>query len=209
MASFRAALADLGHPVTAREEARFVIGPPMAEVWANLLRPSGDNRVAEAVRIYRAHYAARGRHLNTVFPGIPDALGTLQAAAVRLLVATAKPRDIGAVIVGELGLGAWATATYGSVPGGALDRKEDLFAHILHTEQLDPARTVVVGDWRYDMAAARAHHLGALGAAWGYDSIDALLAAGAERIVPSPAHLADAVLTRLRPAPPAPPSAPP
>ena len=207
--SFRAALAELGHEVTAREEAGFVIGPPMAEVWASLLRPLADDRVAEAVRIYRAHYAQTGRHMNTVFAGIPAALAALREQGVRLLVATAKPGDIGAVIVRELGLDAWAAATYGSVPGGALDRKEDLFAHVLRAERLDLGRTAVVGDWRYDMAGARANGLRALGAGWGYDTADALLAAGAEAIIPAPEALPAAVAALRRPArlsrPPAPP----
>ena len=206
--SFRAALAELGHPVTAREEAGFVIGPPMAEVWAGLLRPLGDGRVTEAVRVYRAHYAATGRHMNAVFPGVPAALDALRAAGARLIVATAKPGDIGAVIVGALGLDAWAARTYGSVPGGSLDRKENLFAHILRTEPLDPARTAVVGDWRYDMSAARANGLAALGVAWGYDTVDELRRAGAEQVVATPADLPGAVLSRLRSAPPAPPPGP-
>ena len=170
----------------------------MAEVWAALLGPLGDDRVAEAVRIYRAHYAQTGRRMNAVFPGIPDALAALRTAGVRLVVATAKPGDIGAAIVGELGIGAWAAATYGSVPGGALDRKQQLFAHVVRCEGLHPGRTAVVGDWRYDMEGARANGLGALGAGWGYDTADALLAAGAEEVVPAPAALPAAVLRRLR-----------
>ena len=186
-----------------------MIGPPMAEVWATLLRPLGDARVADAVRIYRTHYAATGRRMNTVFSGIPAALAELREAGLRLVVATAKPANIGAVIVRELGLDAWAHPTYGSVPGGALDRKEQLFAHILRAETLDPARTVAVGDWRYDMSAARANRLPALGAAWGYDTPDELLRAGAEAIIPAPSALPVAVTTRLRRARPSPPPGPP
>lgn len=195
--------------MTAREEAGFVIGPPMTEVWANLLRPLGDDRVGEAVAVYRAHYAATGRHMNTVFPGIPDALDALRQAGVRLVVATAKPGDIGAVIVRALGLDRWAAATYGSVPGGALDRKEALFAHVVATERLDPGGCVVVGDWRYDMAAARANGLRALGVLWGYDTADALRAAGAEALVPAPPALPGALLSLRRTARPPPPPAPP
>lgn len=202
LASYRAALHALGHPVTPREEAKFVIGPPMLEAWAALLAPLGDDRVVEAVRLYRAHYAAEGRRLNTVFAGIPEALDRLHAAGLRLLVATAKPGDVGQVIARQLGLMRWMTAVYGSVPGGALDRKSDLFAHILRTEPLDPAQTTVVGDWRYDMSGARANGLRALGAGWGYDTAEALLAAGAEAIIGSPDELADAVLGRLRDVPP-------
>ena len=192
--SFRAALAELGHPLTAREEAGFVIGPPMMEVWANLLAPLHDPRVADAVRIYRAHYAATGRHMNTVYPGVPDALDRLAAAGLDLLVATAKPATVGVTIVGELGLDRWARKTFGSVPGGSLDRKHDLFAHILRAERLPPATTAAVGDYRYDMQAARSNQLRAVGALWGYDTEEALVAAGAHTVVASPAGLPAAIL---------------
>ena len=185
----------------------------MSEVWAALLRPlegtPGDDRVTEAVQAYRAHYARTGRRMNTVFPGIPGALSALRDAGVRLLVATAKPGDIGALIVRELGLGEWVSATYGSVPGGALDQKADLFAHILRVEGLDPGHTVVAGDWRYDMAGARANGLAGLGAGWGYDTPEALLASGAEAVIPAPGALPAAVAALLRRARPSPQPAPP
>ena len=202
LASYRAALTALGHKVTPREEAAFAIGPPMMEAWARLLAPLGDTRVTEGVRLYRAHYATEGRHLNALFDGIPEALD--QLAGVRLVIATAKPREVGAAIAISLGLMRWTDTVYGSVPDGTLDRKEALFEHILAHENLDPARTLIVGDWRYDMSAARTLGLRRFGAGWGYDTVDALTAAGAETVIPSPADLAPAVL-RWRRALPSPP----
>jgi phosphoglycolate phosphatase len=51
----------------------------------------------------------------------------------------------------------------------------------------------MVGDRSFDMIAARAHGLRAVGVGWGIGSRAELEAAGAERIVASPADLPAAV----------------
>ncbi|WP_176085777.1 HAD-IA family hydrolase [Martelella sp. HB161492] len=51
---------------------------------------------------------------------------------------------------------------------------------------IDPAETVVIGDAVFDMQMARAAGARALGVSWGYGETDALMSAGAERILASP-----------------------
>jgi len=51
----------------------------------------------------------------------------------------------------------------------------------------------MVGDRSFDMIAARAHGLRAVGVAWGIGSREELLDAGADVIVETPAEIADAV----------------
>jgi len=46
-----------------------------------------------------------------------------------------------------------------------------------------PAKTIMVGDTTFDMEMAVEAGVGALGAAWGYNSPDELLASGAQVIV--------------------------
>jgi phosphoglycolate phosphatase len=52
-----------------------------------------------------------------------------------------------------------------------------------------PADTVMIGDTVYDIEMGRAAGARALGVAWGYHDPAELLAAGAEAVAETPAHL--------------------
>lgn len=52
-----------------------------------------------------------------------------------------------------------------------------------------PADTIVIGDAIYDMQMAKAAGAKAIGVAWGYASVDALRAAGADAIVNHPSEI--------------------
>jgi phosphoglycolate phosphatase len=58
-------------------------------------------------------------------------------------------------------------------------------------DELDVARqdAVMIGDSSYDMAMARAAGIAAIGVAWGFQPVGALVEAGAHRIVHSYAEL--------------------
>jgi phosphoglycolate phosphatase len=61
---------------------------------------------------------------------------------------------------------------------------------------IPPSDTLMVGDSTYDMAMARAAGALPIGVAWGFQPVDALREAGAERIVHSYPELRD-LLDRL------------
>mgnify|MGYP000886512018 CR=1 FL=1 len=62
------------------------------------------------------------------------------------------------------------------------------------------ADAFMIGDTSFDMAMARAAGVRAIGVAWGYHERDALIEAGAERVIESFAEL-DALLSSDRPVP--------
>ena len=47
---------------------------------------------------------------------------------------------------------------------------------------VEAAQTIMIGDTTYDMEMARTAGVGALGVAWGYHPVEALVAAGAHDI---------------------------
>ncbi|MGH6999299.1 MAG: HAD family hydrolase, partial [Phenylobacterium sp.] len=152
-ASGRAALAALGHPPDPALDIAAMIGPPIEELMQLMLARYGDDRVAEGVAAYRADYGARGLLNSPPYPGVPEALDALQAAGARLILATSKRRVFAEQILAHTGLAPRFAAVHGSEPGGALDHKPELIAHILARHDLDPAACVMVGDRRHDIAA--------------------------------------------------------
>ena len=193
VASLHAALRELGHAPDPALDLTFFIGPPITDAIAMLLRHYGDDRVELGVTTYRAHYGAMGIFDSHVYPGIAEAVAALRSAGYRLFVATSKLTVFARAILQRLGLADAMTGIYGSEPGGVLDRKDALIAHVLAREGIHPERTIMVGDRREDIAGAHANQVRAVGVLWGYGSPAELREAGAAVLVAEPRELASAV----------------
>ncbi len=196
IASCEATLRALGHAGEPQDIRRY-IGPPLEEMITSLLRARGDDRVEEGVAAYRRYYGETGLYDAEAYPGIPDALKSLADMGARLFVATSKRRDFATRILDNIKLAAFFDGVYGSIPGGALDHKPDLLAHILAEQTISPEDAIMVGDRRYDIAGARANSMRSLGVLWGYGAREELEAAGADGLVNQPADLAEAVFSAL------------
>jgi phosphoglycolate phosphatase len=199
LASLHAMLGALGHAPDPGEDFDWMIGPPLEQVIGTLLARWNDPRAAEAVMLYRRHYAEQGVWDCAAYPGIPAALEAFRAAGWTLFVATAKRSRFARPLLGHLGLAGHFQAIYGSEDGPRLDTKPELLAHILAEQRFDPAAAVMIGDRHYDVAGARAVGMRAIGAAWGYGNAAELAAADA--IADAPDELpavADRLLRRHR-----------
>lgn len=197
LSSCRAALAALGHDPEPSLDLSGIIGPPVEDVMALLLAPYGDTRVDEAVAAYRADYGRRGLFDSRPYPGVGEALAALRAAGARLVLATSKRREFAERILAHIGLDGLFAAVHGSEPGGALDHKPELIAHILARHGLAADCCVMVGDRRYDIAGAHANGMRALGVLWGYGGREELESAGADDLVAEPRGLPAAALAAV------------
>jgi phosphoglycolate phosphatase len=187
-----AALAATGLPERPPAELYRYIGPPLPFAFAAL---TGEDAASETVTAlvaeYRARYAGASLTDTVVTPGIAAPLEQLRRAGRRLGVATSKPQPFAEPLLEALGLRRF----FAVVAGPALDvPPEDKTTTVGAALRALGARSgVMVGDTSFDMIAARAHGLFAVGVGWGIGSRAELLAAGAERIVATPAELPDAV----------------
>ena len=82
---------------------------------------------------------------------------------------------------------------HGSELDGRNAAKGDLIAHILATERLEAANTVMIGDRSHDIVGAGANGVASIGVLWGYGDLAELTAAGATRIATTPSELPDIV----------------
>jgi phosphoglycolate phosphatase len=193
LASCLAALRALGHDPDQTLDIRSVIGPPLEDAMRVLLQRFGDARVDDAVAAYRRHYGESGLFGSEPYPGVGEALEEMKRAGLRLYLATSKRLTFAQRILEHLGFASRFDGIHGSVPGGALDHKPELLAHILSGHGLSPSRAVMVGDRRHDIAGAHAVGLRGLGVLWGYGTRDELETAGADQLVESAADLARTV----------------
>ena len=195
LASCLAALRALGHEPDDTLDIRHTIGPPLEGMMQVLLQPYGDDRVDEAVAAYRRHYGETGYLGSVPYPGIGQSLEEMKRTGFRIYLATSKRAIFANRILDHLKFTAYFDGIYGSVPGGELDHKPELLAHILSEHSLSPARSLMVGDRRYDISGAHAVGMLGLGVLWGYGTRDELETAGADQLVDSPADLTRTVLS--------------
>ena len=82
ISSIRHTYVTLGVPAPPDDELRRFVGPPITESF--LAHGFTPESLPEAMRVYRADFAARGMHDNRVFDGIEETLTALVAAVVCL-----------------------------------------------------------------------------------------------------------------------------
>jgi phosphoglycolate phosphatase len=197
-ASCRAVLRALGHDPGEALDIEHVIGAPLEDILQALLRTHGDDRIDEAVAIYRHHYGASGLLESEPYPGISGALQEMRRAGLRIYLATSKRYVFARNILENLKLAIYFDGMYGSVTGGKLDHKPELLAHILSERHVCASHSVMVGDRRHDIVGAHAVKMRGLGVLWGYGNRDELESAGADQLVGLPADLARVVLSMLK-----------
>ena len=106
-----------------------------------------------------------------------------------MCIATSKRRDFAERVIDYLGLRPYLRGVYGANPGGGLDQKKDLLAHIMDSRAFTADACIMLGDRLHDIEAAKANAIRSIGALWGYGGLDELEAAGADRIATLPADV--------------------
>jgi phosphoglycolate phosphatase len=173
------ALTSVG--VAARPDAELhpFLGPPLHATFAQLAGPSHADACVEAYRTrYREHAAAE----TEVFPALREALDALDD---ELVVVTSKPAALADALLRAVGLRELFAAVFGPSLAERAEPKEVTLARALDAH----APRVLVGDRYFDITAARAHGLRAIGVLWGIGSESELRAAGADAIACTPAEL--------------------
>ncbi len=192
--SFHLTLGDEGITAT-DEELRHLIGPPLEESFARLgIAPS---RLAPVVARYRAHYDRVGVSAAVPYDGVVAAVHRLREGEVRLAVATAKRVDFAHRMLARFAIEDCFEVIEGVSGDDRIRTKNDVVDAVRRTLG-EGGVTWMVGDRRQDVEAARHASWVAVGVVWGYGTRDELLAAGAERLIETPSHLADAALGDVR-----------
>ena len=185
--SYQHAREQLGLDRLPDSDLRDMIGPPMQDVFLTL---SGGNAglVAEAIALYRERYARVGLFENVVYPGIPEALTAL-AQSYRLYVCTSKPTTFSVRILEHFDLAKYFAAIYGCELDGTRADKRELMKWLLERERIDGSKAAMIGDRKFDIAAARANGVKPYGVLWGHGNEAELRAAGAVALINAPGDL--------------------
>ena len=169
VSSFRHALGEIGAAVPDGDLASRVVGPPMHDTLRAM--GLGDNADA-AIAAYRADYTTRGWAMNSLFDGIAELLADLDAAGVRLAVATSKAEPTAQRIIAHFGLDQHFEVVAGASVDGSRASKADVVAHALAQLRPLPDRVLMVGDRSHDVEGAAEHGIDTVVVDWGYGHAD-------------------------------------
>lgn len=173
-------------PVARREDLRVFVGPPLRQTFARFGVP--QERIDEAIQVFRGRYVPVGKFENTPYPGIEDLLRQLKAEGYALYVATSKPQVTAIEVLEHFGLAKYFDVICGASLDEGRETKEDVITYLL-SQIASPDQVIMVGDTDYDVIGARAHGIDTIGVTWGYGQADAMVSAGAVALADSPQDL--------------------
>ena len=190
---FRYALGRLGHPCPPPEELTRYIGPPIRPAFGEILQSEDARLIEEAVAVYRERFATVGLYENRVYEGVPEMLAGLRSAGFRLFVATSKPQPYAEEVLRHFSLDSYFEDVQGNELGGRLDDKAELVRELRARGGLRADLSVMVGDRRHDVRAARENGLRSVGVTYGYGAVAELSDAGADHVVGSPGEVEELI----------------
>jgi phosphoglycolate phosphatase len=181
-------LASHGCPTYPVDAYRQFVGEGVTRLFERALPAdqSGPEVVAECVSGFRAAYAEHWNVRTRPYDGVAELLDALSARGVMMAVLSNKPDRFTRRCVDEY-LSRWRfEAVFGQREG--VPAKPDPAGALEIARRLGAAadRFVYLGDSATDMRTARSAGMRAVGAAWGFRSVDELESAGAEVIIQRP-----------------------
>lgn len=185
--SIRYVFTAMAQPLPDPASLRAWIGPPMRDSFRSVF-PEED-RLAQALALYRQRYDSVGWTELSVYPGIAELITELHGAGRRLAVVTSKNERSARQILANLPFGACFQQIVGASDDGTRRFKPELIAEALRRLSVQASDCVMIGDRRMDIEGAVHHHMRSIGVLWGYGDRQELIEAGADEVVASPEAL--------------------
>ena len=181
--ALQSACRDVGEPVPDDVAARYVIGLGLAQALAHVAPGLALERHPEISARYRHHYLARDPHI-PLFEGAASLIEELHDAGYMLAVATGKTR-VG--LDRSLAAHALRERFHATRCGdeGHPKPHPDMLLHLMSRLDVQPDRTLMIGDTTHDLELARAAGADAIGVAYGAHQVERLAQAHPLAIVHS------------------------
>lgn len=194
----RVASAQAGLPDPTYDRVRRMVGLSLPQALHTLAPELDEAALAEFVRLYQAAFTAvhsQPGYAEPLYDGAEDTLRRLKAEGWTLAIATGKSRR---GVERWMKREGWAElfASTHCADDGPGKPDPHMLREAIRTAGTTPERTVMIGDAGHDMRMAAAAGARPLGVAWGFQTAEELLEAGAVHVARDFAEL-DAELDRF------------
>lgn len=184
VAAMQAASGAHGLPSPDVPSVRHVVGLSLDEAIQRLFPSAHPDQWHGVAESYKAAFARLRKEENfdePLYPGIREAVALLDERGYLLGVATGKSMRGLTATLHRHGLSD-TFITLQTADRGPGKPHPDMLYRAIAEAGVSAAETVMVGDTTFDMAMGRNAGTAAIGVAWGYHSVDDLIAAGAEDV---------------------------
>lgn len=159
-------------------ELRCFAGPPLDEMFMEKYGVSREMGL-QLTEEFRERYKPVGVYESRPFEGVRELLIALRAAGKKTAVATSKPQHLAEELLQRSDMRQLFDAVCGSEPTGGGNAKWQVTERALRAIGADKARSVLVGDTRYDVRGAQRVGIPCIGVRYGYAAPGEMEEAGA------------------------------
>lgn len=168
-------LKDMGYPVLEEAVLNQFIGPPLADSFRKFCGIAGTENIA-IVKHFRQLYNTEGIWQSTLYPGVKEGLEHLSASGRKLYLASSKPEIFVRKLLERFEISSsFAGVEAISITGYERTKCELVRAALDHFGSSNN-EACMVGDRKFDIAAAQTMGIYSIGVSYGYGSMEELLA---------------------------------
>jgi phosphoglycolate phosphatase len=184
------ALGEAGDGVPSRAVLRATVGRSMEATMSHFVTGSAH---ADAVRLFREHFAEIFLDDITLHEGAEWILRTLHAGGKNVAIFTNKPGESSRKITRHLGLDPWLDTVIGVLDTPFHKPQPEFSRHALERLAASPAESCLVGDSIYDVQAAHNGGFPCYCVTTGTHSREELIEAGADGVYETLHSLGEAI----------------
>jgi phosphoglycolate phosphatase len=189
-ASLNRTLTAHGLPGHSDARVRSFIGDGIRNLMLRAIAKGAEPATVESLlELYRKDYALSWKSGSTVYPGVASLLDELQRAGFEMAILSNKVHDFTVEMVGAMFPAIRFAAVLGQRDG--IPHKPHPAGALQLADMLGAAaeNCVVIGDSTIDLETAANAGMRGIAVTWGYHDRDALVAAGATRLIEHPSEL--------------------
>ncbi|MCI1985178.1 MAG: HAD hydrolase-like protein [Lactobacillus sp.] len=198
--SIKYMVAKMQLPALSDPQYRTFIGPALNASLKRYYPQLSPAEIKQAILYYQELYSREAIFEVALYPGIKQALTTLQRSGYQLNIASAKPEPMVARLVAHFELGHFFNGIYGATLDESVrSTKAAVLAYGLAQSGADRQTSVMIGDRDTDMLGGYENHVPTLGVTYGFGDWQELTQAHASAVITSPSELpagVDRVLNR-------------
>lgn len=153
--NFHLALKKFGLPQLEDERIDAMIGIPLVEMFEMTLSPSKRHLAPKLVDVYAERYKETGHIGTTILSNVIPTLQELKKDGFKLAVATSKKNVPIGPLLEKIGLSKYFDLVTGLREGMRNKPHPDMIKFVMKELNVDPQKTVMVGDTPLDVVTAR------------------------------------------------------
>ena len=186
--SFQYALSAYGIDEQDPENLKRFIGPPAHYAFCEFYNFSEKDAIC-AVEVFRERFSTKGIYENKLYPGVFDMLKNLKEQGKIIALATAKPEHFAKIVIDYFDIAQFFDCVVGATMDNKDHSKVNIINKVLDNINADLNQSVMIGDRKFDIEAAKLCGIKTLGAEYGYAPQGELVECGADFLVSSTKEL--------------------